>query len=131
MNDLPKKFDLNDLCFEAPKSAATRREVTLALTLDAYIALRRLDELKIGTKDYMGLAPFWGVEFKHVMRETSYTERASVHDALIDAGLTLNGDTVEHGAVVLASILRIRGQGRHLFLSKGVRENEPERCYYA
>ena len=41
------------------------------ITMKAMIELYKVDEKFVGTKDYMGVAYFWGHEYKHTMRDLS------------------------------------------------------------
>jgi hypothetical protein len=60
-------------------------------TLKATALLLALDKSLIGTPDYMGLAYWWADEYKHGLREASARERKKAHDAIVAAGLPLDG----------------------------------------
>ena len=53
----------------------------------AIVDIHRLDESYIGTKDYMGVAYFWGHEYKHTMRDLSYAKRRKIHNLGLDRNI--------------------------------------------
>ena len=59
-----------------------------------------MDFSYIGTEDYMGLAPFWAWEYKYPVRDFDAALRVQVHDALIDAGLSLDGASDGHEKII-------------------------------
>ena len=69
-------------------------------TLRALEALWALDRSFVGTRDYMGYAYFWNIHYRYPLRHATCTQRQRVHDALLEAGLALNGATPEHAAVI-------------------------------
>lgn len=73
----------------------------LPLTSTAYYALHALDEKTlVGTPDYLGLAFFWNYEYRHYLREATPKQRKLVHDLLIEAGLSLDGASPDHAAII-------------------------------
>ena len=38
-----------------------------------------IDKKYVGTEDYLGLAYFWGHEYKHTLREISIAKRRKIH----------------------------------------------------
>jgi len=74
---------------------------TNAISIDAFIALNHLDAGFIGTPDYMGIAYFWAMDYKHDLREASYSKRRKVHGAFLKAGLEVNGISKHHEEIVL------------------------------
>lgn len=62
--------------------------------------LKALDESFVGTPDYMGIAFFWGQEYKHSLRAASPLKRKAVHDAFLKAHLPLDGESPQHEAIV-------------------------------
>jgi len=75
-----------------------------ALEPDAIDALHRTDHKLVGTKAYMGIAWFWHNEYKHYLRgdikRINYITRRRVHNALLDAGLKVDGCSDLHHAIV-------------------------------
>ena len=62
---------------------------------------RHLDDVdNIGTEDYIGLASFWNVEYKHTMRPLHRNARKRIHDALLSNGLSLDGKSEKHEAII-------------------------------
>ena len=59
----------------------------LPMTQDAFVKLSDIDRGLVGTKDYMGLAYFWGGSIKHTLRDFTPNQRKQCHDALFNAGL--------------------------------------------
>lgn len=57
------------------------------ISWEARINVLRLDKKYIGTKDYMGVAYFWGHEYKHTLRELSYAKRRKIHNIGIDKNI--------------------------------------------
>jgi hypothetical protein len=76
-----------------------------ALTNDAIDGLHALDKTFIGTKNYMGIAWFWNNEYKHYLRgdvkEITYLTRRRVHNAMLRAGLDVEGESEQHLAIVI------------------------------
>jgi hypothetical protein len=70
------------------------------LTSNALSKLTDLDESLIGTPDYMGIAMFWDIQYKYVMREVSIADRRKVHHALLQAHLKVNGESREIAEVI-------------------------------
>ena len=54
------------------------------ITMKAMIELYKVDEKLVGTKDYMGIAYFWGHEYKHTMRDLSCAKRRKIHNLGLD-----------------------------------------------
>lgn len=77
---------------------------TNGITLNAFGKLNELDSYFIGTPDYMGLAYFWSLEFKHYLRPATCTQRKKVHHKLLKAGLPLDGATLDHLEIVRSII---------------------------
>ena len=54
----------------------------------------------IGTKDYMGIAYFWGLNgIKHYLRDATFAQRKRV-SIWLKRGLDFLGETDEHYAIV-------------------------------
>jgi hypothetical protein len=73
---------------------------SLPLTLRAFEAVLTLDEKLVGTPDYMGVAYWWSHEYKWSLREATHKQRKRAHDAILAAGLSLDGESDEHAAIV-------------------------------
>ena len=63
--------------------------------------LMELDNRLVGTPNYMGLAFFWHIEYKHYLRNCSYAHRRRIHHKLLKAGLELDGESEAHDHIVL------------------------------
>ena len=83
-----------------PKPGGPTSSYSLPLTLRAYEAVLTLDERLVGTPDYMGVAYWWSHEYKWTLREATHTQRKRAHDAILAAGLPLDGESDEHAAIV-------------------------------
>ena len=62
-------------------------EFTLNLntaSLKAIYKILDIDSKFVGTEDYLGLAYFWGHEYKHTMRDLSYAKRRKIHNLGLD-----------------------------------------------
>lgn len=82
------------------KTKEVRRNTTLPLRIDAFVALYKMDGNYVGTQEYMGLAPYWGNVYKHFFRLAEPTLRAQVYDAFINAGLPLDGVSEDHEQII-------------------------------
>lgn len=75
-----------------------------SLKWNAIIAILRADEKLIGTESYMGVAWFWNKEYKHYLRgdikPITYCTRRRVHNALLNAGLAVDGCSDQHLAII-------------------------------
>lgn len=70
------------------------------MTLRMFVVLMRIDEAMIGTPDYMGIAYWWSPEYKHDLRDATTKQRKKAHDALVKAGLRLDGESDEHARII-------------------------------
>lgn len=71
-----------------------------ATTFRMFCILMRIDEAMVGTADYMGFSGWWSQEYKHTLREATPRERKKAHDAIVAAGLVLDGESEEHGRII-------------------------------
>lgn len=62
--------------------------------------VRDLDETFVGTSDYMGIAYFWDMTYKYHLRDAPPDKKKAVHDALLKAGLPLDGVSPQHEAII-------------------------------
>jgi len=72
----------------------------VALNFRMFCILLRIDDAMVGTLDYMGLAGWWSCEYKFDLREATPKERKKAHDAILAAGLPLDGVSDEHAQIV-------------------------------
>jgi hypothetical protein len=70
------------------------------VTFRMFCILMRIDDAMVGTPDYMGLAYWWSHEYKHDLRAATPKERKRAHDAILDAGLELAGESEEHEQII-------------------------------
>ena len=70
------------------------------IPLEVFTALTKIDDTFVGTPDYMGIAYFWGWEYRHYLRSTSFHKRKKVHSAFIKSGLPLEGESEKHFTIV-------------------------------
>ena len=70
------------------------------MTFRAFCIMLRIDHALVGTPDYMGLAYWWDHEYKFDLREATPKQRKKAHDALLAAGLPLDGVSDEHARVI-------------------------------
>ena len=47
----------------------------------------KLDKKFIGTEDYMGIAYFWGHEYKHYLRDFTISQRRRIHKKALNLGV--------------------------------------------
>ncbi len=62
-------------------------------------ALIKLDATFVGTPDYMGLTYFWHYNYRHFLRDNR-KYWLKIHTALLKAGLTVNGYSRKHDAII-------------------------------
>ncbi len=94
---------------EVAKAGGVVSSTSLPTTTRAYVAIHALDQGLVGTPDYLGLAFFWGQDYKHELRAATPKQRKRVHDAFLKAGLSLGGESPRHAAIVkkhLGKLLR-------------------------
>lgn len=60
----------------------------------------RVDYSNLGTIDYQGIAFFWNMEYKHILRDASRDVRVGVHSILLDENLPLNGVSDKHYEII-------------------------------
>ena len=75
-------------------------------TIEATDKLFELDRSFIGTPNYMGLAYFWHMEYKHLLRDSTISQRRRIHNKALELGI----DFVEVGHKqweLIAMVLKI------------------------
>jgi hypothetical protein len=75
-------------------------KLTLDCTLDAFIAIDRLDETFIGTRNYMGRASFWSHEYRHIMRDCTNEQRVKIHHLWMGNNLKLDDVSDLHAQIM-------------------------------
>jgi hypothetical protein len=85
----------------------------VCLTPDQYKRLLAVDEEWVGSEHYMGLAYFWSYEFRFALRDATANQRVRVHREFLKDGLPLDGDSLEHWAI----IARVFGRQHRIFRS--------------
>ena len=78
----------------------TRGTVVIETTTEAFQKVHELDKSFIGTCNYMGLAYFWGYDYRHYLRDATPVARCVVHDAILRAGLPLDGESKQHLSII-------------------------------
>lgn len=68
-----------------------------------------LDSLRVGTIDYQGIAFFWNMEYKHIMRSLDRETRTIIHGLWMDNNLPLNGVSDLHYKLMIQGIDFIKG----------------------
>ena len=56
-------------------------------TIEATDKLFELDRSFIGTPNYMGLAYFWHMEYKHLLRDATISQRRRIHNKALELGI--------------------------------------------
>jgi hypothetical protein len=77
-----------------------KRSQQIMVNLDAYMAIAKVDRDFVGTQNYMGLAYYWNHEYRHYLRDATYKQRVTVHDALLKHGLALDGISNLHEQII-------------------------------
>ena len=70
------------------------------LSEKAFSDIWNLDKSYIGTYDYLGLAYFWNMEYKHYLRDCTVASRRKVHNKLLKEGLKLDVISSQHEYIV-------------------------------
>lgn len=91
---------LSKLVTKDTKSGGSTYDYKPRLTFRMFCIMLRIDEAMIGTPDYMGLAYWWSHEYKHTLRDATTKQRKKAHDALLAAGLRLDGESDEHARII-------------------------------
>jgi len=77
-----------------------------AIDFKAFGELLKLDESFVGTKKYMGIAYFWGHEYKHNLRDASIAKRRRIHNL----GLKENVDFINPNKKAWDLIFKVLGK---------------------
>jgi len=86
-----------------------------AISMQAYLALNRLDKTLIGTEDYIGVAYFWAWDYRYYLRDVSYAKRRQVHRTLLRDGLDVDSASDEHEAIIKDIVSRKRKSNKSWF----------------
>lgn len=70
------------------------------LTFEAFEGIFKLDKTFVGTENYLGLAYFWAMEYKHYLRDCSMAKRRKIHKKWLQAGLDLTGISKHHLSII-------------------------------
>jgi hypothetical protein len=91
---------LGRLVSKGTKPGGPTHDYKPRMTFRMFCIVMRIDQAFVGTPDYMGIAYWWDHEYKHTMRDATTKERKKAHDALLAAGLPLDGVSDEHAQVI-------------------------------
>lgn len=86
-----------------------------AISVQAYVALHRLDKTFVGSDEYMGVAYFWAWDYRHYLRDVSYAKRRQVHRALLRDGLDVDSASDEHESIIKDIVFRKRKSHKSCF----------------
>lgn len=82
--------------------------LSIPLTTRAFQRLLMLDKKLVGTADYMGIAPWSHDEYKQEMRWAIPRRKKAAHDAILKAGLPLDGKSPEHRGLIIQHLIVAR-----------------------
>lgn len=88
MEKVTKSITYLETNFDA---SAEKNHLDLEADFTAFSAIQSLDKKFVGTPHYMGMFPFWNVEYKFDLRDASPKARQAVHRALLASGKKVNG----------------------------------------
>ena len=71
-------------------------KVSVNTTYNAFKEIYQIDKKFIGTYDYMGIAYFWSLDYKHTMRDLSEVDRRRVHNMWLDYNLDVSATSELH-----------------------------------
>ena len=60
------------------------------IDFESFCDLHNLDKSYVGTKKYMGIAYFWGHEYKHYLRDASVAKRRRIHNLGLKENVDFN-----------------------------------------
>jgi len=66
------------------------------ITFEAFDKIFKLDKTFVGSENYLGLAYFWAMEYKHYLRDCSMAKRRKIHKKWLQSGLDLTGISDQH-----------------------------------
>ena len=66
------------------------------ITFEAFDKIFKLDKTFVGSENYLGLAYFWAMEYKHYLRDCTMAKRRKIHKKWLQAGLDLTGISDQH-----------------------------------
>ena len=78
-------------------------------TLELALQELELDNSRVGTINYQGIAFFWNMEYKHTMRDLDRETRVIIHGLWLDNNLQLNGVSDLHYKLMCQGIDFIKG----------------------
>lgn len=91
---------------EKPSDGKDAYDYSPRLTQRMFFILLKIDAAMVGTPDYMGLAYWWSHEYKHTLREATPKQRKKAHDAILAAGLRLDGESDGHAEIIGKAVPR-------------------------
>ena len=89
MEKVTKSITYLETNFDA---SGEKNHLDLQADFTAFSAIQSLDKKFVGTPDYLGMFPFWKVEYKHIgLRDASPKARQAVLRALLASGKKVSG----------------------------------------
>lgn len=76
------------------------------ITIEAYKQLNKLDETFIGTPNYLGIAYFWDLEYKHYLRDVTIQTRVKIHNELLKFDLNVGEVSPLHKEIITKYALK-------------------------
>jgi len=70
------------------------------ITFGARSKILNLDKSFIGSRHYMGLAYFWGADFKHTLRDISYAKRKKIHNDALEKGINFDKHNIDAWSLI-------------------------------
>ena len=94
----------------SPKTKETNHMIihTTSLTINALSEITKLDRTLVSTPDYMGLAYFWGHDYKHSLRDATATQRRKIHNTWLERGIDFINQSEEGWNVIEKIIPNIK-----------------------
>lgn len=97
-----------------------------SLPFDAFDQLMQLDRRLVGTPNYMGIAYFWNIEYKHYLRDCTYAQRRKIHNKFIKAGLHVMTQSEAHDQIILQVLWGKKLSNGHIVTETELRK--PHHC---
>ncbi len=69
-------------------------------TFEAFDKIFKLDKTFVGSENYLGLAYFWAMEYKHYLRDCTMAKRRKIHKKWMQAGLDLTSTSDKHLSII-------------------------------
>ena len=85
-----------------------------SIPFEAYEAVRDLDYKFVGTDNYMGIAWFHDMAYKHLLRDCSIAQRRKIHQKLLYHSCDVHGTSLLHDEIIYSVLKGKKLDGGHV-----------------